>query len=65
MAEGGSGGLADAEEGAVGVDDGEFEHAPWFEGERVDAWDAVGGEVGGGEVGEEGFDVGDAEVAHG
>lgn len=65
MAEGGSGGLADAEEGAVGVDDGEFEHAPWFEGERVDAWDAVGGEVGGGEVGEEEVDVGDAEVAHG
>ena len=57
--------MADAEEGVVGVDDGEFEHAPWFEGERVDAWDAVGGEVGGGEVGEEGFDVGDAEVAHG
>ncbi len=57
--------MADAEEGAVRVDDGELVHAPWFEGERVDAGDAVGGEVGVGEVGEEEGDVGDAEVAHG
>jgi len=41
------------EETAVGVDDGEFVHVPWFEGERVDAGDAVGGEGGGGVCGNE------------